>query len=178
MLDAIIITSSSFSFKKNSYNTNFGSDKFGVKTDFPELYFDIILERDFWGAITSRFIPISVIFTILFFVIMNGTTNESIRGKRGFTVVTVLGVCASMLFITVSEQIQIRNLLKSSNIIYLEYFYFIIYLLILYIATNTILFVNNIQIKIIQYADNLIPKLLYWPIVTGIILIITVFVFY
>ena len=44
---------------------------------------------------------------------------------------------------------------------------------ILAVSANSILVASRIENELLLYRDNLIAKLLYWPIILGIILIVT-----
>ena len=49
--------------------------------------------------------------------------------------------------------------------------------MILLVAINAILFASNIKIDWIDYKNNLIPKLLYWPTNLALLLLVTMLVF-
>ncbi|MFN7556425.1 hypothetical protein, partial [Microcystis sp.] len=65
----------------------------------------------------------------------------------------------------------------TAGIIYFDYFYFILYIMILLVAINAILFASNIKLDWIHYKNNLIPKLLYWPTNLALLLLVTMLVF-
>jgi len=52
------------------------------------------------------------------------------------------------------------------------------YLAILAVSVNSILFVSHANVSLIQYKDNFIPKLLYWPVIASLLLGVTLWVFY
>lgn len=58
----------------------------------------------------------------------------------------------------------------AGGILYLEYFYFILYLLIIAVAINAILFSQKTNIRWLQYQESLIPKLLYWSAILTLLL--------
>ena len=61
--------------------------------------------------------------------------------------------------------------------IYLEQFYFAAYVAILLVSVNTILFSAGRGGRFIHYRDNLIPHLLYWPVILISMLALTFFAF-
>jgi hypothetical protein len=62
--------------------------------------------------------------------------------------------------------IQLREQYAGSGIVYMEYFYFMMYAVLVLVGVNTYLFSMRAvpQLKVVHYADNLIPKLMYWPL--------------
>ena len=52
------------------------------------------------------------------------------------------------------------------------------YVMILLVALDAYLFSWDKPFKWIEYRDNLLPKLIFWPALLGTIFLITVFTFY
>jgi hypothetical protein len=177
VLEGWEIQDSYFSYRNNSYNTNFGikNDKFD---GYPELYFNIGTKRNFMSSFMSDSIPIIVVSLLLFAVLMISTKNETKISGYGFSSSTVLTYCAALFFVLIVSHVSLRQKLATDGIIYLEYFYFVLYLAILAVSINSILLAPETGHKIIHYKDNLFIKLLYWPFISGLILGITLFVFY
>lgn len=170
------IKNSYFSFRRNKYNTNFGiNDR--LSKNFPELYFNIGMNRDFISAFVSDLIPIVVVAILLFAVLMISTMNQDKITVYGFSSSTVLGYCAALFFVLIISHVSLRTLLASEGIIYLEYFYFVMYFILLAVSVNSIQIASSRTSRILQYEDNLIVKLLFWPIISFSILVITLVVF-
>ena len=49
----------------------------------------------------------------------------------------------------------------------MEFFYFAIYGAILSVSLNSILFATAPNLQFIQYRDNLVMELLFWPVLFG-----------
>ncbi|MEJ2094500.1 MAG: hypothetical protein P8X93_04885, partial [Gammaproteobacteria bacterium] len=82
------------------------------------------------------------------------------------------------------------------DIMYLEYYYYVTYVLILFTVANYVIIASHKQkerytsftpdmskkvpfvIKIIRYHDNLFVKILYWPLSQLAVLILTLLEFY
>jgi hypothetical protein len=177
VLEGWEIQDSHFSYRNNSYNANFGieNDKFCC---YPELYFNIGTKRNFISSFMSDSIPIIVVSLLLFAVLMISTKHEKKINLYGFSSSTVLAYCAALFFVLIVSHVSLRQKLATDGLIYLEYFYFVLYLAILSVSINSILLASETGHKIIHYRDNLIVKLLYWPFISGIVLMITLFVFY
>ena len=172
------LRASYFDYKFNSYNTTFGIEsEFGTETR-PELYFNIVIQRKFLSPFITNIVPMIVVAVIVFTVLMSSMKTGSGDQFLGFSGFGVVELCAAFFFIVIISQIEIRGSLEVSNIIYLDYFYFLIYLMLLAVSVNSILFTRTDSIRFIEYRDNLIPKMIYWPVLLGILLVITYAVFF
>ncbi|WP_054864764.1 hypothetical protein [Methanosarcina barkeri] len=85
-----------FSYRINSYNTNFGVKDFKHK-NLPELYFNVAIKRDLKSPFVSDLLPIIVV-VILLFVVLLITTREEEKNQFGFKSSGVLTYCASLFF--------------------------------------------------------------------------------
>lgn len=74
-------------------------------------------------------------------------------------------------------QISLRNNLDANEIVYIEYYYFLIYFIIVGESLNTDL-LENYDIDIVKYKNNVIPKLIFWPLAGLTIFILNIIVFY
>ena len=165
-----------FSYRVNSYNTNFGVKDF-KHTNVPELYFNIGIKRDFKSPFVSDFLPIMVVAALLF-VVLAITTKEEKKNQFGFNSSGVLAYCASLFFVLIISHASLRTKIPTDSIIYLEYFYLILYLAILAVSLNSIAFASHVNIPFIDAKDNLYVKVLYWPVIMGVLLLITLLSFY
>ncbi len=68
-----------------------------------------------------------------------------------------------------------REQFAGTSIVYMEYFYFLMYGLLVATSANTYLFSMQTApwLKLIHYKDNLIPKILFWPVVLAGMIVIT-----
>jgi hypothetical protein len=82
-----------------------------------------------------------------------------------------------LFFVVIIAHINLRDDLATQGVIYLESFYFVLYGAILIIALNSLLVTSNVQFQVLRYRDNLIPKLLYWPVIMLISFVVTLFAF-
>lgn len=165
-----------FSYRVNSYNTDFGVNDFR-HTNVSELYFNVDIKRDFKSPFVSDMLPIMVVAALLF-IVLAITTKEEKKNQFGFNSSTVLAYCASLFFVLIVSHASLRNKIPTGSIIYLEYFYFILYMAILVVSLNSIVFASGMDISFIDTKDNLYMKVLYWPVVMGVLLIVTLLNFY
>lgn len=73
--------------------------------------------------------------------------------------------------------VQLRDELAVNAIVYMEYFYLVSYITILMVTVNAVLLLQDTPMKVLAFKDNLIPKLIYWPILLVWIFIITAILF-
>lgn len=172
------IARSYFNYRLNSYNTNFGIDDYHGQRNFPELYFNVDLRRKFIDPFVSNIIPLGGVAVILFVVMLFKTKRKDRTEWLGFTALDVVAICTALFFTVVVAHVSLRSDLHAAVIVYLEYFYLVMYLIILCVSVNALLFAGNASIRLVQYEDNLVPKLGYWPVLSGLVLAVTLVVFY
>ena len=172
------LASSYFDYHIHNYNTNFGIEDYVGQEDYPELYFNIHIRRSFKDAFITNLVPLFVLASILFAVLMTVTRDQEKSAVFGFSTSGVLGACSGLFFVALLAHIQLRSELAAQKVIYLEYFYFVVYVAILVVAINAYLFSTDTRIPSICYRDNLIPKLLFWPAILGMLMVITLIQFY
>lgn len=171
------IFGSKFSYKKTNYTSNFGAysvGPFGIynsvdKSEVPELYFEVQVTRNLVDTLVSDLLPIAVIAVLLFMILLTRTT------ERKFS---VIGYCASVFFATVFAQIRFRSKIPQAQIVYFESFYFLMYAMILVVLITTVLYQLEYKIPVLQYRENIISKLLYWPLLFSALSIITMWYLY
>jgi len=178
VLEGCEIENSYFSYRKNSYTTTFGVDNPSGHDKSPELYYNVGMRRNFMTPLVANLTPLVVVALLLFAVLMILTHDTTKISLYGFNASAVLAYCAALFFVLIVSHVAIRQKLAANGIIYLEYFYFVLYLAILTTSVNSILFASNTRSDFIHYRDNLVAKLLYWPLILGITFGITLMVFY
>ncbi len=171
------VEESFFSFRVTDYNTDFGIQSRGRIQNFPELYFNISLSRRIVDPFISRMIPLALVALLLFAVLIIVTSRMERIGVLGFSTSAVLTYCAALLFVVVISQISLRSDLTAQGLLYMEFFYFAIYGAILSVSFNSILFATAPDLRFLHYRDNLVMELLFWPVLFGLILIVTLFTF-
>lgn len=163
------IEGSYFSFKEKNYNTNFGKDQYFTKSAFPELHYNVMLKRSYLDPVITRIIPLLVLLLMAYAILHIGRKEDALD---------VAIACSGLLFIAVFEQVNLRHNLNTEGIIYLEYYYFITYILLILVAVNSL--TNNLLQRLFPKKnirfDTL--KIIYWPIVLLLILIVTIMTFY
>jgi hypothetical protein len=106
------------------------------------------------------------------------TSDDKLATLMQTTAGRLVNICVSMFFVIVFAHISVRKGMAAEEIFYLEYFYFITYLMILWVSINSIVYVKMKHVRWLQYEENLVPKLLFWPVVTGFLFLFSVTTFY
>jgi len=164
-----IIEGSFFSFKEKEYNSSFGKEIYDIKHFFPELHFNIMLHRDFRDPLICKVIPLLVLLFMLYSILFIGGHTDGLN--------VVIG-CSGLFFVAIFEHIHLRQSLNASGIIFLEYLYFITYLLLLLVTYCAMR--NDIIIKVGSKGVSIIniAKLCFWPLFFFLILIVSCYTFY
>jgi cache domain-containing protein len=184
------IKKSFFNYRFENYNTNFGLTDYAGLTDFPELYFTIEISKQVFGAVISHALPLVVVALLLFALLLLSTNMES--GK--LEVVEAIAACAGFFLVIVFSHLGIRESFAVQDIMYLEYFYYVTYVLILFTVANYVMIASQkedelhpatsttskapSQLKFIRHHDNLFVKIVYWPASQLAVLILTLLEFY
>lgn len=163
------LTESFFLFRSQQKNTNFGIKKNFDQQLLPTLHYVIGIKRMFIDAFISNLTPLIIVAIVLFSVVLLSTEVEI--GK-------VLSVCVAVFFVVVFSHLDIRKSISAGEVFYLEYFFFVIYFAIIFAPMNSFRSALSMRSKFFEFEHGLLPKLSYWPIITGAFFLITVFKFY
>lgn len=164
-----------FDYKTADYDTTFGITEYIGQKGFPELHYNVVIRRKFENAFIVYMIPLFVVTTLLFGAVMTVTRKEGLMERHGANTANVIGTCSVLFFVVLLAHVQLREGFAGSAVVYMEYFYFMMYFLLLAVSINTYLFaVDPVPgLRIIHYKDNLIPKAAFWPVVLGLMVAIT-----
>jgi hypothetical protein len=173
------VDASEFTMATTSRWTGFGLPDLVAEGGAPELGFEVRMSRDFTNAFVSNLLPLMIVSLLLFGVLMTVTLDRQRAECHGFTTSAAYATNAALLFVALLGHLQIRQDVTTPQILYLEYFYFIAYLMIL--AVSVVVFVAASPGRhrpLFTVHDALLPKLLYWPLSFALFFAITVWVFY
>ena len=177
VLEGWNVSDTYFSYRKNIYNTNFGIEGYTGNQKFPELYFNIELTRSFLNAFIMNFIALSVAAVLLYAVLFTIRTRKKKLGLLGFNVSGVLGFCAALFFVVILAHTSLRQSLASPTLVYLEYYYFVMYAAFLGVSINAIVVASDLPHRVIRVGDNLVARLLFWPLLSFALLLATLMIF-
>jgi len=131
-----------------------------------DMAFNVVAQRRFLDPFVSSVLPIIVIVCLLFGLLIVGSKNNEKVAATGFKATDVLRASVALLFPALIAQVNLRSKIDANQIIYIEYFYFVLYLSILGVAANALAFTLS-KVRVAQVRDNLIPKLVFWPAILG-----------
>lgn len=166
-----------FDMRINTYNTNFGNPNFSNRDQMPELYFNVELSRNILNPFIAHLFPLAVVLLMLYALVLTISRKETSLKFFGFDVSNVIASSSALFFVLLIMHVQLRGELSTNSIVYMEYFYLVSYVTILMITVNSILFSWDPPVRFVEYQDNLIPKLIYWPILLAWCFSLTVFLF-
>ncbi len=172
------ITATCFDFRKLRFDTNFGVERSYAKENLPSLHYTLMIRRNVLDAFLSNLTPLFIVAAILFILIMLSSRDERLVSFLQAGSGRILNICTAMFFVIAFSHIEVRRRIASEAIFYMEYFYFLIYFGILWVCVNSVLYATKRPIGFIQYRENLIAKLAYWPFLLGVLFLVTLRTFY
>lgn len=165
-----------FNYRLSSYDTNFGLKKYIGQKNFPELYFNVELKRNIMDALVIHLLPLIAIFMLAFIALISTSIIEERRKFFGANFLSILQVCAALLFMVLLAHIRLRELFSGLDVIYLENMHLITYIALVYVSLNAYATTRKMYLggnSIIAFADNLIPKILFFPFFLSMMLVVT-----
>ncbi len=141
--------------------------------DLPALTFNILIGATFGDAVITTVIPPMVIIMILFVTML--TISKKGNKSIEFKVNSILSASSGMLFTIVFTHVSLRNKITSA-IMYIEYFYLMMYIVVPLIPINAFLFATK-KFPWINFASNLYAKLLFFPMISFLLFIISLWRF-
>ena len=123
-------------------------------------------------------IPLFILLLMSFGVQFIVTQIPEKMEMHGISTTGLIAYYASLFFIGILAHLDIRRTLNASGVVYIEYFYFILYIILLLQTVNSIIFAATDNVGFLEYQDNLIPKVLFFPITLGLMFAITAYLFY
>ena len=164
-----------FDYELTSYDTNFGMPNYIGQTGFPELRYNFVVKRKFENAFIVYLLPLFLVAALLFAALLTVSNDEKLSGRLGFSTSGFIGACSALFFVVMLAHIQLREQFAGSGIVYIEYFYILMYVLLVVATANVYFFSLRPRrwFGLLLYEDNLIVKVAYWPIVLGCLILIT-----
>lgn len=169
----IVKQTSSF-YQLTDFATNFGIQGYNRQKGFPNLAFAVSIRRKFVYPLTASALPVSIILVVVFSIVLFTGLTKS----RMFLPTDIIKLTSSIFFGAAVAHQTFQRTLQSPVITYFEYFYFLIYIIILLTAVNGMLYGYNRGGVLISAYNNLIPRLFYWPITLLLSLLLTLYFFY
>ncbi len=168
-----------FDYRLSSYNTNFGIADFIRQQGFPELHYNVVVKRKFENAFIVYLLPLFLVATLLFAALLTVSNREELSNRMGFNAFGFIIICSVLFFVVMLSHSQLRAQFVGTGIVYIDYFYILMYILLVVAAANAYLFSirSRCWSEFILYEDNIIVKVSYWPVVLVCLNLITLAVF-
>ncbi len=162
------LLNSFFSYADHIYQTNMGIEG-AVLSDFPEMYFGFVIQRDILSPFISNLLPFFAIVVLLFalLLILKDMSRESFLASAG-----------GLLFTILLAHFNLRDSLRLKGVVYIENYYFVLYIIVIFLVINTFLYFGDRKIKLIHQHQNRYIQMLYWPVILSILFLITFVSFY
>jgi len=168
------IDRSFFELRENIYTTNFGLERPLNKEMFPSFCFSFEIKRNFTDAFISNLTALIIVTILLFTLLMITSKDERRVSVMQTGSGRILNICASMFLVIAFSHVNIRRTIVVEQVFYLEYFFFLTYFAILLVSINSVLYSANANSHLVQYRENLIPRLCFWPCLFALLFTITV----
>lgn len=173
------VSGSFFDYKFVEYQTNLGIPGQFEEGRVAELNFNVRLKRRLLDVMISNGIPLGVVLVMLFAILASSTKDEDESKLLGFNPSGVLRVGSALFFVVLLAHIQLRSTLGVNEVVFMESFYFLVYVTILLISLHNFLFSQEkFNRGPLGYNNGLVQKLLFWPALFGASLVITILRFY
>ncbi|SHO56760.1 PDC sensor domain-containing protein [Vibrio quintilis] len=134
---------------------------------------NIVIQRNITGPIISHIMPLLVVSFLTYCMLRLWTKDEKKQALWGFSTATVLQYCASLFFILIIAHVALRDALNAHGIIFIEYFYFLAYLQIMFTAIGALVYTSGIHVRVFEYEQGARIKQWYWPFILMLSLLIT-----
>ena len=169
---------SGFSFSEEAYDSSFGIGVPGQYPDFPDLYFNLILDRNFAGPFFDIFVFAIAVMFLLFGLLALTTDDENLKGRFQLSTAGVLTAASGLLFAVILKHNQIRSSVDTQGLSYIEAVPITLYGVIIVVVLNAILLASPIKVRLIAFRHNLVHVLSYWPLLLSVLLAVTLIVFF
>jgi hypothetical protein len=159
-----VLQSSHFCYTTANYETNFGAPYEPGLKNYPEMVYHFAMKRNWLNPFIFAFLPVFLVAGLLFALILTTTTARDKASATGYNALNIIRSVISLFFPLAVAQFNLRSRVVTDGILYAEYYYFIMYGMILMVTFNALL-LAKVNLPILEREDNLLPKLLFWPVV-------------
>lgn len=187
------IDSSFFNYDTVDFGADMGLLRPIATRNHPSLSFNIRLSRSFFGPLISNVLPLGIVTALLFMIMMITTkmegwvlgfagnvtrTGRSLKqmgdtvegGGPSYSLIatsTVMAYSGALLFAVILAHARLRGQFPDAGLLYLEFLYFVVYVAIFAVSLNALAFAAHRGGPLVHFRENLLPRVMFWPIVTG-----------
>jgi hypothetical protein len=161
-------------YELTTFQTDFGIEDYAGQKGYPTLNFGIRIRRQFVYPLTASALPVATILFVVFSIVL----LTGLAAHHASLATEIIKLTSGIFFAAVVAHQTFQRSLQSPVVTYFEYFYFLCYGIILFTAINGLLYAYDRGGFLINTHNNIIPRLLYWPITLLLGLGLTVWFFY
>ncbi|WP_419995931.1 hypothetical protein [Streptomyces boninensis] len=172
-------TFTTWSYLDLDYRTSMGASTgdYRASEGRPNLYFNVGMARKWHNPLLDSLIRSAIVSLMIFLSLFIYTrVDDDRRSHFGFSTWGAVTFGVSMLLVIVVDQSSVREVTGSRGMAYLEYFAFAQYVVILWVAIDAVL-LGRRRSAGLEWGDNRLAKLLYWPLLLTLIFAATLWVF-
>lgn len=164
-----------FDYNLSSYDTNFGIEGYTGQDGFPEFQYNVVIKREFGNAFVVYLLPLFLVSVLLFAALLTVSENDTLSKRHGFSTSGFIGGGSALFFVIMIAHIQLRGEVGGTDTVYIEYFYLIMYGMLVATTASTYLFSIHTPgwLQFIDFKDNIIPKAAYWPVLLISLILVT-----
>ncbi len=163
------IFKSFFTLEEHTDKTDFGLGSTVTRAAQPDLAFKLHIRRNFINAVVSNLTPLVLVSILLFMILLVAPKIDVGR---------FMSITVTMSLVAVFSHVDVRSKLGAQQIFYLEYFYFIMYVMLFAVALVRILIEARKPPRLVTHENNFIPCLMYWPVLNVVLYVVTLMYFY
>ena len=154
----------------------FGYFNSDIKSNIRDLTLNISLQRDFLSNFFATFLPFFVLLLLAFIGLIFSSGIEEKSKVYSFKASNMQGIASGFILFLVFSIVSIRKQAVSNSLLYIEYLYFFTFIVLLTLVLSVV-HIYAQKKSLFGYKDGLYVKVLYWPIILGVMLLITYFNF-
>jgi hypothetical protein len=162
------IQNSFYTYDEEKYNANFGMFQKFQKDFLPTLTFNIRLTRDIISPVVAYCIVIYVVIIQVYGISILKISDPF----------QVLSISAALFLVVAVTHNNLRDTLAANGVVYLEYYFILLYITILAASINAFLRAADVKLAALEYRDNLLFKIMFWPTFLGVGFFLTLYTFY
>jgi hypothetical protein len=169
---------SDFSYDLITYNTNFGRGDELNGVPYPDLFFNLTVERDSLGPMLEHVVLESAIAILLFLLLVLMAHDTGLQDRVGLTIFDLIVAAGGLLFAVILDHNSIRDAIESQALTYLEWFPLVLDVFIVLVVLSAVLRVKGWRVPVLGYTGDLMPVVAYWPALFGTLLVVTLKIFF
>ena len=162
------IRNSFFNYDESNYGSTLGLFRKVSKDTIPNLVFNVRMNRNILS-------PIIAYCIVIYIVVMQVYGLSILKIDNPYQ---VMSISAALFLVVAITHTGMRDAVVITGVVYLEYYFILLYLTILATSVNAFMNAANVPVFILTYRDNLLIKVLFWPVFLGISLAFTLISFY